>query len=254
MAANCDMFGTGMMRFNEDQLYKKFLDVIDVPPLLYENSDLMFHIRFYARFLSIYVAKMKLDWANREQSFKGKAIQEECLRQIKERMMIEDAWHKYVLKKCNNDEKAFKRGFESYTDKFIKRNHCKVRKKKDVEITKVWRNCIPLSDYIGKESINLEYVICRRNIRRSFEKIEWQAFGYKFEKDISEAEEVSNCIFKGKIGCINNFQFYERRQEILDCECEEQTIDRHSTVGKSRGAADQILVFQKKINGMQPDY
>jgi hypothetical protein len=31
MAANSELFGTGMNRFNEKQLYKKFLKVIEVP-------------------------------------------------------------------------------------------------------------------------------------------------------------------------------------------------------------------------------
>jgi hypothetical protein len=130
MAANCDMFGTGMMRFSEKQLYKKFLKVIEIPPLCYQDKELMFHIRFYARFLSLYVAKMKLDWARKEKSFKGEAIQEEHLRQLKNRMMIEEAWHKHFLQKCEKNEKAFKRGFESYTERWVKKKQCKVRKKK----------------------------------------------------------------------------------------------------------------------------
>jgi hypothetical protein len=32
MAANCNVFGTGIIRFSEKQLYKKFLDVIEIPP------------------------------------------------------------------------------------------------------------------------------------------------------------------------------------------------------------------------------
>jgi hypothetical protein len=31
MASNGDYFGTGMMKYNEKQLYKKFLKVIEIP-------------------------------------------------------------------------------------------------------------------------------------------------------------------------------------------------------------------------------
>jgi hypothetical protein len=31
MAANSELFGTGLTRYNEKQLYKKFLKVIEVP-------------------------------------------------------------------------------------------------------------------------------------------------------------------------------------------------------------------------------
>jgi hypothetical protein len=49
MASNGDYFGTGMMRYNETQLYKKCLKVIELPPIARLNVELMFDIKFYAR-------------------------------------------------------------------------------------------------------------------------------------------------------------------------------------------------------------
>jgi hypothetical protein len=51
MAANSELFGTGMTRFNEKKLYKKFLKVIEVPPLARLDASLMEDFKFYARFL-----------------------------------------------------------------------------------------------------------------------------------------------------------------------------------------------------------
>jgi hypothetical protein len=36
MASNGDFFVTAMMRYNEKQIYKKFLKVIDIPPIVRE--------------------------------------------------------------------------------------------------------------------------------------------------------------------------------------------------------------------------
>jgi hypothetical protein len=63
MASNGDFIGTAMMRFNEKQLYKKFLKVIDIPPVARLDAELMLDLKFYTRFLALYVAKMKRDWA-----------------------------------------------------------------------------------------------------------------------------------------------------------------------------------------------
>jgi hypothetical protein len=46
MAANSELFGTGLTRYNEKQLYKKFLKVIEVPPLARLDVSLMEDFRF----------------------------------------------------------------------------------------------------------------------------------------------------------------------------------------------------------------
>jgi hypothetical protein len=46
MAANSELFGTGMNRFNEKQLYKKILKVIEVPPLARLDVSLMNDFKF----------------------------------------------------------------------------------------------------------------------------------------------------------------------------------------------------------------
>jgi hypothetical protein len=50
------------MRYREKQLYKKFIKMIEVPPLGRLDLSLMQDIKFYARFLAIYAAKRKKDW------------------------------------------------------------------------------------------------------------------------------------------------------------------------------------------------
>jgi hypothetical protein len=71
MAANSELFGTGMTRYNEKQLYKKFLKVIEVTLLARLDVSLMEDFKFYARFLAMYVSKMKKDWVKNNQSYFG---------------------------------------------------------------------------------------------------------------------------------------------------------------------------------------
>jgi hypothetical protein len=52
MASNGDYFGTGMMRYNERQIYKKFLKVVNIPPIARLDAELMLDFKFYARFFS----------------------------------------------------------------------------------------------------------------------------------------------------------------------------------------------------------
>jgi hypothetical protein len=73
MASNGDYFGTGMMKYNEKQLYKKFMKVIEISPIARLDAELVFDIKFYARFLAIYLSKMKKDWIkiDKDRSVKG---------------------------------------------------------------------------------------------------------------------------------------------------------------------------------------
>jgi hypothetical protein len=59
MANNNEMFGNAMFRYNEKQLYKKFLKVIEIPLLGRLNSSLINDLKFYIRFLAMLTAKMK---------------------------------------------------------------------------------------------------------------------------------------------------------------------------------------------------
>jgi hypothetical protein len=112
------------------------------------------------------------------------------------------------------------------------------------KVNQVWMNCIPLSYYKGRDVINLNYVIRRRNIRRCYENAFFLAFGYE---TIKQKKEENNCVYKGKIGIIN--VFHERKQVTFDYECEAQVIDRHSTVGRSCEAAEQNINTSQGFHG-----
>jgi hypothetical protein len=66
MAANNELFGTDLTRYNEKQLYMKFSKVIEVPQLARLDVSLIEDFRFYARFLVIYATKMKKKTASRK--------------------------------------------------------------------------------------------------------------------------------------------------------------------------------------------
>jgi hypothetical protein len=48
MANNCDMFSSGMFRFREKQLYKKFLDIVEISPLGHLDASLKEYLKFHA--------------------------------------------------------------------------------------------------------------------------------------------------------------------------------------------------------------
>jgi hypothetical protein len=74
MASNGDFFGTAMMRYNEKQIYKKFLKVVDIPLITRLDAELMLDFKFYARFLALYVTKMKRDWTKIDKEMSGKGM------------------------------------------------------------------------------------------------------------------------------------------------------------------------------------
>jgi hypothetical protein len=69
MASNSKLFGTAMTRSREKQLYKKFLDVIDLPSLGHLDLSLKQDIKFYASFIVIHASKMKKDWVQIDKKF-----------------------------------------------------------------------------------------------------------------------------------------------------------------------------------------
>jgi hypothetical protein len=69
MASNNDLFGTAMMRYNEKQLLKKFLKVVEISPLGLLDYELKLDLEFFARFLALYVTKMKRDWVKKDEEF-----------------------------------------------------------------------------------------------------------------------------------------------------------------------------------------
>jgi hypothetical protein len=72
MASNRDLFGSTMMKFREKQMLKKFLSVIEIPPLGYLDFELRLDLEFYARFLALYISKLKRDWVKKDEDFSGR--------------------------------------------------------------------------------------------------------------------------------------------------------------------------------------
>jgi hypothetical protein len=73
MASNSDLFGTGMIRFNEKQLYKKVIKMID-PLWDHLDAELMLDGKFYARFLALYASKMKRDRVKVDRNYEGDGL------------------------------------------------------------------------------------------------------------------------------------------------------------------------------------
>jgi hypothetical protein len=102
MAANSELFGTGLTRYNQNQLYKKFLKVIEVSPLTRLDVSLMEDFRFYARFLAIFAIKMKKDWVRKDESYFGEGLKERKEKQREKQFKAD--WANYT-KRMKDKEK-----------------------------------------------------------------------------------------------------------------------------------------------------
>jgi hypothetical protein len=115
MAANSELFGTGLTRYNENQLCKKFLKVIEVTPLARLDVSLMEDFRFYARFLAIFASTMKKDWVKKDQGYFRGSLKARKEKQKNKQLEIDQAHYAKIMKDrkefpeiaCPGPEKAY---------------------------------------------------------------------------------------------------------------------------------------------------
>jgi hypothetical protein len=100
-----------------------------------------------------------------------------------------------------------------------------------------------LKIYEGTSVVNQEYVLKRREILYKFEDLIYLVYGYvKSRKDVET-------IYKGeKKYCFSEPR--ERKSEVLDCECEVQTINHLSNVDVPCAAAGRFVISNQP-NGRQ---
>jgi methylphosphotriester-DNA--protein-cysteine methyltransferase len=72
METNQNLFCTAMFGYLEKQLHKMFKKTIPITPIEYLNTRILNVSKFNARFLAIYVSKIKADKINKDKSFDGK--------------------------------------------------------------------------------------------------------------------------------------------------------------------------------------
>jgi hypothetical protein len=188
MSANSILFGTGMTRFNQKQLYKKFLKVIEVPPLARLDVSPMNDFKFYARFLAIYVTKMKKDWVRRDQSYLGEGLKERKEKQVNRQFEIDQAHYKKLMKDRDEFPEIAVPGPER--NFYEREEKWKVKKKRKKRYKKLWRNSITLVDYQGVLEISYEMIQRRRKVRAEEENL-FNQFGYSYVR--REVEPI----FKG---------------------------------------------------------
>jgi hypothetical protein len=80
--------------------------------------------RFYARFLAIFVTKMKKDWIN-----------------------IDQARYKKIMKNREEFPEIAVPGLERKL--YLREERWKIKKKRKKRYKKLWKNTIPLVDYLG---------------------------------------------------------------------------------------------------------
>jgi hypothetical protein len=99
MASSSDLFGTAVKRFSERQLLKKFLGVIKIPPLGHLDFELKLDLEFYARFLALYVTRMKRYWLKKDEDFSGNGARDYHRKCEFNRIVKLDAEYRKCLKK-----------------------------------------------------------------------------------------------------------------------------------------------------------
>jgi hypothetical protein len=130
MASNRDLFGTGMFRYNEKQLYKKYLNVIELPPLAHLDSSSKEDWKFHGRFLTINAAKMKKGRVFRDKNFEGESLKEEA-EAFKEKAE-EERWKAYdkMMKSRAKYPELDQSGCEINTEVYYEKKKRKAAKKK----------------------------------------------------------------------------------------------------------------------------
>jgi hypothetical protein len=117
----------------------------------------------------MYLSKMKKDWAKIDSDTSGKGMKKAQRDYVNQNIL---KWEKEAIKRkkylekhpeCDDsiDDGLCESYKEVYKDK-VKRRFRKKRKKK---YRRLWGNCIPLSNYKGRLSVNQELVQERRRIR-----------------------------------------------------------------------------------------
>jgi hypothetical protein len=72
--------------------------VIEIPPLARLDVSLMNDFKFYARFLAMYVTKMKKDWIKKDQSYFGEGMKARKQAQIDKQEKIDNVHYKKLMK------------------------------------------------------------------------------------------------------------------------------------------------------------
>jgi hypothetical protein len=244
MARNGDFFGTAMMKFNEKQIYKKFFKVVDILQIARLDDELMLDFKFYAKFLALYVTKMKRDSTKIDEEMSGKGMKKAQLDYYNHNI---EKWSKNTKKVKEHPECDYSvdNGM-CLTDKAYFRDSEKSRyqKKRKKRYKQLWNNCILLTNYKGKMFINQEYVLSRRKIRYEEER----QLIKKFCLDqTNQNEEFRQTVYNDHT--LKSFygKPYERKLDILDCEYKEPTIDQLSTVDELGKAVEEDNLFSPQI-------
>jgi hypothetical protein len=92
-----------------------------------------------------------------------------------------------------------------------------------------------LNSYKGNLFNDENIIIEHRKVRYKLEEDLWNCFGYIILRD----KQIKTIIKRELEFCYSKPQ--KRRQDFVDCECDEQTIGYHSNVDKPCAAADTVV-------------
>jgi FMN phosphatase YigB (HAD superfamily) len=103
-------------------------------------------LKFYARFLSIYAAKMKKDWVKEDKGYKGKGLIERR-RNFEEKQ--EEKQQKAYKKIVQKEEKIYEESTSDESNDPFEQAKRWLEERKKKKYKKLWKNTISLDEYKG---------------------------------------------------------------------------------------------------------
>jgi hypothetical protein len=152
--------------------------VIEIPPIDHLDASLKHDLKFYARFLAIYVCKMKRDKVHKDQCYQGENFKseiEEWSEKLREKYWRNEC--KWIMRR-ENSSKLDMQGYENFTSLYHKKKNVMIAKKRRKKEKSLWLKTIQLDSYISKLFIYKKAVLEHRISRYKSEEDFFQKFGY----------------------------------------------------------------------------
>jgi hypothetical protein len=196
--------------------------MIEISPIARLDVELLMDIKFYSRFLAIYVSKMKKDWARIDNDLCGKGMKKARddyeLKNILRWSQETEKRKKHMIKHPEDDDQVQDGMCEISKLLYKEKIQKKKKKRRKKRYHKLWSNCVPLSNYKGCFIVDQEMVLVRRRRRYQEDSLIY------VEHVKSKKENVIQATFKDY--SLKSFygKPYERKQENLGCERDAQTF------------------------------
>jgi hypothetical protein len=182
-------------------------------------------------FLAIFISNLKKDWVKLDGDFSGRGMKN-----------ARNDYQNESIRKWSKNTKRVQNYLKEHPecDSFPNEGQCMIeeacfrasenrryQKKRKKKHERLWKNCIPLSCYREKIIMSQELVNERRKLR--YEEGKKLIKKYYFDQN-EKKETILQTVYKDATQKCFYGKLRELKLDVLDCECEAQTINHLSTV------------------------